>query len=150
MSDIVFVCTGNICRSPMAEGLLRHRLEAAGVFSVNVTSMGVRGLDQSPATLEARQVCEENGFDISAHRSRSIVAEEIQDADLVLCMEPVHVKFLHTYFPWHKDQIVLLAAWPGKPNRKSVVIDPMGKPIDFYRQVFQVIAGHLDRVMDHL
>lgn len=147
MSDIVFVCTGNICRSPMAEGLMRHRFEVAGIHSVNVTSMGIHGLDNVPATLEARQVCEENGFDISEHRSRSIVAEEIQDADFVFCMEPIQQKFLHTYFPWQKEQIVLLAAWPGKPNRKSIVTDPMGKHIDVYRKIFDVISGHLDRVM---
>ena len=150
MSHFVFVCTGNICRSPMAEGLMRHRFEEAGVYSVMVSSMGIHGLDNAPATPEAQKVCEENGVDISAHRSRPIVPEEIQDADFVFCMEPVHREFLHTFFPWHKDQIVLLGAWPGKPNRKSGVSDPMGRPIDFYRKIFDEISGHLDRVMAHL
>lgn len=150
MSDFVFVCTGNICRSPMAEGLMRHRLEEMGVTSANISSMGVHGLEDAPPTAAAQQVCEENGFDIAAHRSRPIVVEEIQDADLVFCMEPMHQKFLHTYFPWHKDTIVLLAAWPGKPNRKSIVKDPMGKPIAFYRKIFEQIAGHVDRVIQNL
>jgi protein-tyrosine-phosphatase len=134
----------------MAEGILRHHFEAVGIQSVNVSSMGVHGLDSVPATKEARQVCEENGIDISAHRSRPIVSEEIQDADMVFCMEPMHQKFLQTFFPWHKEQIVLLAAWPGKPTRKSFVADPMGKPIDVYRKIFAEIAGHIDRVVEDL
>lgn len=150
MSSFVFVCTGNICRSPMAEGLMRHRCAEADIHSVNITSMGIHGLDNVPATREARQVCEENGVDISTHRSRPIDGEEIQDADMVFCMEPIHQKFLHAFFPWHRDKIVLLAAWPEKPNRKSSITDPMGKPIDFYRKIFDVISGHIDRVMENL
>ena len=150
MSGIVFVCTGNICRSPMAEGILRHRLEEEDIYGIQVTSMGVSGLDNLPATEQAQQVCEEHGIDISEHRSRPIVGEEIQDADWVFCMEPGHQQFLNTYYPWHKDQIVLLAAWPEKPNRKSVVPDPYGRAIDVYRDVFDQIAGHIDRVFDDL
>jgi len=150
MSGIVFVCTGNICRSPMAEGILRHRLEAEDIQGIGVSSMGVSGLDHFPATEPAQQACEEHGIDISGHRSRAIIGEEIQDADWVFCMEPGHQKFLNTYFPWHKDQFALLAAWPDKPNRKSIVPDPMGRPIDYYRDVYDQIAGHIDRIFDDI
>ncbi len=146
--DIVFVCTGNICRSPMAEGLLRHRWEQEGRQGLTVSSMGVHGLDDSPATELAQEVCREHGVDISAHRSRSVVAEEIQDADFVFCMEPAHTKFLHTYFPWHKDHIVLLAAWPNKPKkRKHTIKDPMGGSKSLYQEVFDLIHHHIDRII---
>jgi protein-tyrosine phosphatase len=134
----------------MAEGILRHRMEAGDIYSIDVTSMGVSGLDHLPATEPAIQVCEEHGIDISAHRSRPIIGEEIQDADWVFCMEPGQQNFLNTFYPWHKDQIVLLAAWPEKPSRKSIVPDPYGRPIDFYRDVFDQITGHIDRIFDEI
>lgn len=150
MPDIIFVCTGNICRSPMAEGILRHRWTVAGVKDRTVSSMGVQGLDAAPATELARQVCAENGVDISGHLSRSLNGEELQTADLVLCMEPGHVSFINTFYPWHSDRVALLGAWPGKPKRKSAVQDPMGGSLALYRKIFNIVDTHIDRILPQL
>jgi len=150
MPDIIFVCTGNICRSPMAEGILRHRWMDIAGNDRTVSSMGVQGLHDSPATELARQVCAENGIDISEHRSRPISGDELQSADLILCMEPGHVSFLSTFYPWHSDRIALLGAWPGKPKRKHTVQDPMGGSLELYQKVFGIIEAHIDRILPQL
>ena len=112
--------------------------------------MGIQGLDDSPATGPAIQVCEENGIDISGHRSRPLRGEELQAADLILCMEPGHVAFINTYYPWHRDRVALLGAWPGKPKRKHTVEDPMGGSLALYRKVFGIIDAHIDRILPQL
>ena len=147
MLNIVFVCTGNICRSPMAEGLLRHKWREMGRDDLIVSSMGIHGLNGSPATEYAQAVCEQNGFDISSHRARSLVGEELHQANLILCMEPAHKKFVQTFFPWHRAIVFLLGAWPEKETRKSSIADPMGGSYEKYQRIFSIIQNHIERII---
>jgi low molecular weight protein-tyrosine phosphatase len=87
---ILAVCTGNICRSPMAEGFLRKLLAERGIGGIDVASCGVNGLEDSPAMPEGVQAMIENGVDISAHRARRMTARMIREADLVLTMATEH------------------------------------------------------------
>jgi len=147
MLKIIFVCTGNICRSPMAEGILRHRFKEMERNDLIVSSMGIHGLTDSPAVDYAQDVCQEKGVDISSHVARSIIGEELQEADLILCMEQVHTKFLQTFFPWYRKKIFLLGAWPKDKARKSAIQDPMGGSIKDFRRIFNIIQGHIDRIL---
>jgi len=131
----------------MAEGLLRHKWQEIGRDDLIVSSMGTHGLDDSPPTEYAQAVCKENGFDISSHRARSLVDEDLQKADLILCMEPVHKKFVQTFFPWHRDRLFLLGAWPEKETRKSAVDDPMGGSFEEFQRIFSIIEGHIERTL---
>lgn len=147
MLNVVFICTGNICRSPMAEGFMRYKWHETGRNDLVVSSMGVHGLNDLPATEFARKVCMENGFDISSHRARSLVGAELQEADLILCMEPVHKKFVQTFFPWIRKKVFLLGAWPGKATRKSAISDPMGGSYKKYQEIFGMIQSHIERII---
>ena len=147
MLHIVFICTGNICRSPMAEGFMRHKWREKGRNDLKVSSMGIHGLNDIPATEYAQKVCKEKGFDISSHRARSLVGEELQKADLILCMEPVHKKFVNTFFPWLRKKVFLLGAWPGRGTRKSTIVDPMGGSYKKYQQIFGIIETHIERII---
>ena len=85
MKRILIVCTGNVCRSPMAMGLLRQRLAQDGLDSqVSVSSAGVYGLDGSAASRPGVDVLAERGIDISEHRARTIDQKEVAEADLLL------------------------------------------------------------------
>ena len=131
----------------MAEGILKHQYKEMGLNDLMVSSMGIHGLTGSPAVDYAQDVCEEQGIDISSHVARSIIGEELQETDLILCMEPVHTKFLQTFFPWHRNKIFLLGAWPKNKARKSSIQDPMGGSIQDFRRIFNIIQGHIDRIL---
>jgi len=134
----------------MAEGIFKHRILQSGRSDLTASSMGIRGLDGEPASENAQIVCQEHGIDISDHRSQTITGEGLQEADLVLCMEKGHRKFMQTFFPWHRDRIYLLSAWPGKEGWKSTIKDPIGAPIKAYRIIFDLMTKHIDRIWEEL
>ncbi len=150
MLNVIFVCTGNICRSPMAEGFLRHKWQETGRPDVHVSSMGTHGLDSYEPEEYAQAVCEEHGCDISSHRSRSLIGDELQKADLIFCMEPIHKKFVQTFFPWYREKVFLLGAWPGKETRKSSIPDPMGGTYEDFQRIFGMIRNHIERILPQL
>ncbi len=150
MAHVIFVCTGNICRSPMAEVILRERWKNAGFDGLTVSSMGIHGLESKPASSLAQQICAENGIDLSRHRSRPLVPDEIRDADQVLSMEGIHQEFLSLFFPQFTEKFALLGAWPEVPKRKNNIPDPMGGSIRVYKKAYTQISTHIDRIIPEL
>ena len=110
MSSIIFICTANMCRSPMAEGILKHRLSELAREDILVSSMGTHGVDGNSATELAIDVCRQNNIDISTHKSRHLIGEELARSDLIFVMEPVHKEFLHVFFPQVYHQTFCLDA----------------------------------------
>jgi protein-tyrosine phosphatase len=91
MTSILVVCTGNICRSPIAEGMLRDALSSRfGDDAPSVSSAGTWGVEGSPPTAEAVAAAAERGIDISAHRARRLAMVPAADADLVIAMAGEH------------------------------------------------------------
>jgi len=90
VSTILVVCTGNICRSPMAAGFLRAGLAERGVSGVAVTSCGISGWEGSEAVPEAIEATVERGVDITGHRARRFAPHMARDADLIVAMAAEH------------------------------------------------------------
>lgn len=147
MSLIIFICTANMCRSPMAEGILKHRLSELAREDILVSSMGTHGMEGNSATELAIDVCRQNNIDISNHKSRHLVAEELADSDLIFVMEPIHKEFLHVFFPQVSQQTFLLGCWPGKECRKGIIKDPVGGKFEIYQKAFQSLYYHINRII---
>jgi protein-tyrosine-phosphatase len=68
-------------------------------------------------------------------------------ADLILCMEPAHKKFIRVFFPQLQNRVALLGAWPDKATRKSSIEDPMGSSYKKYQRIFAIIKEHIERII---
>ena len=148
MSLILFVCTGNLCRSPMAAGLLRERLTEESLDSRHrVASAGTWGVDGRPAAENAVTVMQERGIDISDHAAQTIRAELVAEADLILTMSREHDAMLRNTWPQYAWKVHRLSEMAGK--RKDVA-DPYGEPIEEYRACADLLTLYIDRGLDRI
>ncbi len=143
MSAVLIVCTGNLCRSPMAAGLLRKQLCDAGLLaSHRVWSAGTWAVEGHPASEHANTVMAERGIDISDHIAHTITAAEMAEADLVLVMSQEHARIIRGAWPQYDWKVHLLSEMSGK--RKDVR-DPYGGPIEEYRECADTLDGYIER-----
>jgi len=138
-SPILMVCTGNLCRSPFAEALMRQRLEQHGAFA-EVKSCGVQNIGSQPVPNIALQVAAEFDVDMSAHRSTFVSPELLQQAALVLVMSERQRKHLGHIYPTGIGKVFLLS----QPDDGEDIPDPIGQPEDFYRETYAEINRLVD------
>jgi protein-tyrosine-phosphatase len=138
--EVLFVCTGNTCRTPMAEGYLRHILPKEWKDRVTVRSCGTRALPGMPATDKGQEVCKKAGFDTGGHQSRALTDSLLKQADLVIAMEEGHRQDILKLYP--RAPVSLLAV--------DGVADPIGGTIDDYQKTLDLIKGEMADVLDKI
>lgn len=131
----------------MAEGILKSRLKELGREDIVASSMGTHGMRGEEATGYAVTICAEHSIDISAHRSRPLIPEELKTADLIFTMEPVQKDYIHFFFPQVSDRTFLFGSWPDKETKKGMIKDPVGGTYDQYNKTFKIISDHVDRTL---
>ena len=142
-SNILIVCVGNICRSPTAEILLRHRLDRPGT---TVHSAGLAALVGQPMDATAMQVLADHGLDGSAHVARQVDDAMLRQADLVLTMEPSHVQALHQRAPHARGRVMLLGRWLDE----TPIPDPYRQQRPAHEHVFGLISQSVDAWQPYL
>ena len=146
MKTILFICTGNICRSPMAEGLFRHAVGAGGDF--RVFSAGLGAVDGQPPSTHSVTAMKELGIDISKQRSRMLTAELVQQADYIFGMTHSHVDTIQLLYPPAAEKTFLLREFDDtlEPYEKDIS-DPIGGSFGVYlfcrEQIEEGVAGVL-------
>ncbi|HTA65845.1 MAG TPA: low molecular weight protein-tyrosine-phosphatase [Xanthomonadaceae bacterium] len=149
---ILIVCLGNICRSPMLEGLLRHKLADAGLarrIVVDSAGLGPWHVGRPPDP-RAVQVCLEHGIAIDALRGRQVTSQDFATFDWILCADRQNLRQLHSLAPramWQRMSLVL--AWAGL-GVKAEVPDPYCGTIKDFRNVYDLLDTATDAMLTRL
>ena len=143
MKTILVVCTGNICRSPMAAAILRSRIAALGLSGeLQVLSAGVHAEVGWQASRFAVTVLNERGIALAGHESQPLTVELLNQADLVLVMEEAHRQSIFYLAPQHLAKVFLLSEMAG---RHSDVRDPYGGTHGEYVETVELLEKYIDK-----
>ncbi len=145
---VVFVCTGNICRSPMGEGILKAMVEKTkfkDVFSIQ--SAGTLNLGSVHVHDFSLKVADDNEIDLSKHRARQIGAQIVDEASIIFCMAMDHLQYLRKYYPHYRHKFHLLKDWQrDKPLAVPSIADPIGHELKFFEKTYSEIYTEIKRV----
>ena len=144
--NIMFVCTGNTCRSAMAQGLLEKRLKELGRKDI-VRSCGIYAYDGDPATDESIEAIEEYGVDLKKHKATNIGKSEIKKMDLILCATNEHKKEVLKRYKELSEKTYTMKEYAGYKDSLDLA-DPWGYTMHTYRKCAQEIAVIIEKILE--
>jgi protein-tyrosine-phosphatase len=134
---ILIVCTGNTCRSPMAEGIAKKIASEKGISNFHISSAGIGTADGYPATDYAIEAAKHWDIDIQNHRSTALTTRQAMESDLILAMAPEHAERIISLNNQLKEKTYLMKGFPTPFNRgQARVDDPIGGSLEQYNQTF--------------
>ncbi|MCX7615074.1 MAG: low molecular weight protein arginine phosphatase [Clostridiales bacterium] len=137
MKKVVFVCTGNTCRSPIAEGFF-NKLAKEKEMKWQAESCGVSACENQPASKNAILVMNEYGVDLTGHRSRQADEKILEQADFIICVSKRHLELIASVYPAFKDKLKVLG---------EDIPDPYGGNLEIYRKTAEVIQKSIEQLI---
>ena len=153
MKKILFVCTGNTCRSPMAEVIFRDLVEKEGLKDIEVMSAGIFAVPEDRANPNAIDVMKKRGLSLENHKSTMLTADILEEADLILTMTIGHKEVILQNYPELEEKIFTLKEYVNNPedikNANDINIsDPFGQSIAIYKKNADEIMTNLKKLLE--
>ena len=149
MKKILLVCTGNICRSPLAAALMQRALGERHAEDIEVSSAGTGAWDGAPVSEGAYLVGLEQNLDLSAHRARLLTRDVVEESDLILTMARHHRARVDEL--GGEGRVFVLGEYAGRDGEAAEVSDPFGGDLDVYRdtcaELATLVAAAVDRIV---
>ncbi len=144
---IMFICTGNICRSAMAHKMLEKRAKEENK-DVEVYSCGIYAQNGDIPTYEALTVMNDYGIDLSNHRATNIRNSNIKDMDVILCATTAHKNNVIAMYPELKDRVYTMKEYAGFPQNDIDIKDPWGYGIEVYRKCAKELEDCINKILE--
>jgi len=145
METILFICTGNTCRSAMAQIYFNFMAKKMKKFKYIAKSAGIYGSDHNSISESASEVLSQNNVEVpEGFHSTALTKELILESEYIFVMERMHIDFIESRFPGAVDKLFYLSQ---AEDRKEDIADPIGADIDFYRTTFDRIKYYIDKLI---
>jgi protein-tyrosine-phosphatase len=145
--NLLFVCSGNTCRSAMAEALARKIAKRRGIEDLSVSSAGTNAWDNATATDEALLVGMERDIDLTGHRARKLTSAIVSEADLIFVMTPAHLEQVVQL--GGRGKVHVINEYASKVQNGGIA-DPYGGDLEAYRQTADMLEQELEKLFDRL
>lgn len=152
--NILFVCTGNTCRSSMAEGIFKSMLQETNMKNINVSSAGISAFEGEAANEKAVYTLSKKGIDIKNHRARQLTEEILNESDLILTMTSSHKNMILNAVPECSHKVYTLKEYASIANNEKApgksldIADPFGSDYNTYEKVSEEIEEQVSKIIN--